>query len=79
MSTRRHGSAFVLVLAGILWAGPAPAQQIFAYPQKGLSPQQQQKDQAECHGWALQQSGYNPAMAAAPPPPPPPGGGAVGG
>lgn len=79
MSTHRHVTEVALLLAGTLVAGQALAQQIFAYPQKGQSSQQQQKDQAECHGWALQQSGYNPATATAPPPPPPPSGGAVGG
>jgi OmpA family protein len=63
-----------------LTAGTVLAQQLYIYPQRGQSPQQQQQDQAECNGWAMQQSGYNPGMAAgAPPPPPPPGGGAVRG
>jgi hypothetical protein len=33
------------------------------YPGRGQSPQQQQKDQAECHGWAIQQPGANVAAA----------------
>lgn len=41
----------------------AHAQQMFVYPKKGQSPQQQQRDQGECHGWAVQQSGFNPASA----------------
>jgi YMGG-like Gly-zipper len=79
MRTGVHVAAAVAMLAGVLPASPARGQQIYAYPQRGQSPQQQQQDQAECHGWALQQSGYNPASAQAPPPPPPPGGGAVRG
>lgn len=37
------------------------------YPARGQSPQQQQKDQGECHGWAVQQTGVNPAAMAPPP------------
>jgi hypothetical protein len=64
----------VLVIGGaavFLWAVPALGQGPFIYPQKGQSAQQQQQDQAQCHGWAMQQSGVNPGQAAPPPPPPP--------
>lgn len=47
---------------------PAAAQQ-YVYPAKGQSPEQQKKDEAECYGWAVQQSGYDPAK---PPPAPAP-------
>ena len=53
-----------------LIAGSAMGQG-YVYPTKGQSPQQQQKDQGECSGWAMQQSGANPA--AVPPPPGPEG------
>ena len=70
-----------LVTRGVTWvlgalgtvallAGGAVGQG-YVYPAKGQSPQQQQKDQAECSGWAMQQSGANPA--AVPPPPGPQG------
>ncbi len=59
--------AVVLVLMALL-SGPALAQS-YVYPAKGQSPQQQQQDQANCQGWAMQQSGVNPAA------PPPPSGG----
>ena len=49
----------------------AAAGQGYVYPARGQSPQQQQKDQGECSGWAMQQSGANPA--AVPPPPGPQG------
>jgi hypothetical protein len=39
----------------------------YVYPTRGQSPQQQQKDQGECHVWATQQSGVNPGAMAAPP------------
>jgi hypothetical protein len=43
-----------LVMEG-LWCGSALAQAV--YPAKGQSPEQQQKDMAECQGWATQQTG----------------------
>jgi len=51
-----------LVMVG-LWCGSALAQA--AYPAKGQSPEQQQKDMAECQNWAAQQTG---GPAAAPQP-----------
>ena len=39
------------------------------YPAKGQSPQQQQKDEGECHVWAKQNTGVDPAALAASPPP----------
>jgi Glycine-zipper domain len=62
---RLVGLALVPLVVGIL-SGPALAQG-YVYPAKGQSPQQQQKDQADCHGWAMQQSGVNPAAMAPPP------------
>ena len=56
--------------------GPALAQQMYVYPNKGQTADQQGKDQYECSSWATQQTGFNPAT---PPPvsqssaPPPPG------
>jgi hypothetical protein len=60
----------VLVVSGTALA------QSYVYPARGQSPQQQQQDQAQCHGWAMQQSGVNPG---APPPPSSGGGQVVGG
>ncbi len=44
--------------------------QSFVYPARGQSPEQQKKDEAECHTWAVQQSKFDPAnppaQAAAP-------------
>lgn len=39
----------------------------YIYPSKGQSPERQAKDQGECHVWATQQTGFDPAN---PPPPP---------
>jgi hypothetical protein len=38
----------------------ARAQNLYVYPSKGQSPEQQQKDRYECHVWAMQQTGFDP-------------------
>lgn len=55
-------------LAIVLTTAPAFAAGPFIYPSKGQSPERQSQDQGECHTWAKQQSGFDPAN---PPPPPP--------
>jgi hypothetical protein len=60
------------LLSYVLAAG-AWAQQLFIYPQRGQSPEQQQRDRFECHQWAVQQTGFDPTMGAMAPPPPPAG------
>jgi Glycine zipper len=58
-----------------LLAASATAQEIFTYPAKGQSPEQQDRDRYECHHWAVQQTGFDPAnppVAQAPQAPPPP-------
>ena len=69
MRSTRHrlaGAVAVVPVTLALVAGSAGAQG-YVYPAKGQSPQQQQKDQSDCHGWAMQQSGVNPGTMAAPP------------
>jgi hypothetical protein len=63
--------ALALVIAAT-FAASASAQQ-FVYPAKGQSPEQQKKDEGQCHTWAVQQSKYDPTKppqqtAAAKPP-----------
>ena len=62
-------SRLVSVVMGLvavaLVAGPALGAP-YIYPNQGQSPEQQQRDQAECHAWAIQQPGAN--VAAVPPP-----------
>ena len=63
----------VLVAACVMAALPATAQ--YVYPAKGQSPDQQKKDESACYGWAVEQSGFDPAKpppAAAPAPAPAP-------
>ena len=48
------------------------AQGLYVYPARGQSPQQEESDKGQCYGWAVQQTGFNPAdpQVAGPPPPP---------
>lgn len=80
----------VVAAMGLGAAHPVSAQELFVYPAKGQSPEQQEKDKFECYGWAKANTGFDPAnpgasaapSAAAPPPPPRSGGvarGALGG
>lgn len=48
---------------------PALAQQPSAYPAKGQSAAVQNKDEGECHVWAKNKTGVDPAQLAANPPP----------
>ncbi len=52
-------SSFVMALLAAPSAAPL-AQDIYAYPNKGQSQEQQQKDQFECFNWSKQQSGFDP-------------------
>ncbi len=53
-------------------AGSQARAEVFAYPKKGQSQEQFEKDQFECHKWAKGQTGVDPTQpqqsAAAPPP-----------
>ncbi len=61
-----------IALAAVIaaFAAGASAQQ-YVYPAKGQSPDQQKKDEAACHQWAVEQSKFDPTKpppAAAPAP-----------
>ena len=49
----------------LVTASAAAGAQQFVYPARGQSPQQQRSDEASCHSWAVQQTGFDPAK---PPP-----------
>ncbi len=73
MTTRRFPALCAAVLVGA-WALPATSFAqggLIIYPKAGQSQEQQNKDQGECHVWAVQQTGFDPAN---PPPPPAMGG-----
>jgi hypothetical protein len=63
--------AVILGLALAIGGGPAGAE-VIAYPKKGQTQEQFQKDQYDCHQWAKGQTGFDPMApqqgAAAPPP-----------
>ena len=73
MSMKRH--IRVLVVAGLLPASLVSAGPI-AYPAKGQSAQQQQKDEGSCYSWAKSNTGIDPTQVSTAPPP---SGPAVGG
>jgi hypothetical protein len=76
---RRLRPAIIAVMLGaVLSPLAATAQQPIYYPAKGQSTQQQNRDQGECHVWARQTTGIDPA-ALAPPQAQGPSGPAVGG
>lgn len=56
--------AFATLAIAASIAGAAYAQQ-YVFPAKGQSPEQQKKDEGDCHAWAVGQTGFDPAK---PPP-----------
>jgi predicted lipid-binding transport protein (Tim44 family) len=50
-------SVLTLSLAAASWAAHP-----YVYPAKGQTTEQQQKDQYECHEWAVQQTGFDPSQ-----------------
>ena len=55
-----------LILSAVLFAAAASAQ-VYVYPEKGQSAEQQNKDKSDCDQWAKQQSGVDPGAPAAGP------------
>lgn len=72
----RLGAVAIACGAALVFFGPAWAATPIAYPAKGQGPQQQKKDEGECHTWAKGNTGIDPAKVAAAPTP---AGPAVGG
>ena len=68
-STRQRTSvilALAIVACPILFlAGSSHAQDIYAYPAKGQSQAQQDRDRYECHSWAVKQTGFDPSKVQA--------------
>lgn len=65
----------LLIVAVLGVTSPVLAQQSIVYPAKGQTVEQQATDEAECHAWAKQSTGVDPAAiaqaSAAPSPPGP--------
>jgi hypothetical protein len=45
---------------------PAINTTVYAYPQQGQTPEQQDRDRYECYTWATQQTGFDPSSANVP-------------
>lgn len=71
--TKRRKQLWLLLSVAMVLPLPLPAEaQPYVYPARGQSPQQEESDKGQCYGWAVQQSGFNPAnpqVAVSPPPP----------
>lgn len=65
-------SITVATLSAVVGLAAVASAQMAVYPAKGQSPEQQNKDKAECHAWAVQQGGYDPLSAPPPQAAPPP-------
>jgi len=61
--------ALTATAATMVFAVPAFAQQIYIFPNKGQTQDQQNRDRGECEGWARGQTGYDPLAASAGPAP----------
>jgi hypothetical protein len=60
------GTAFAIATLLVLMTTGSPrAQDIYAYPAKGQSQAQQDRDRYECHSWAVKQTGFDPSRAQA--------------
>ena len=62
-------SAWIATLVGaqLLLGAIAAQSEVFVYPAKGQTPDQQGKDEYECSKWAKSQSGVDPSAPAAQP------------
>ncbi len=62
---KRLGAGFGLaaLAASGLMVPTAAAEQMFFFPQKGQTQEQQNADRGACHSWAVQQTGFDPGMA----------------
>jgi hypothetical protein len=52
----------VFVTMAMVFGVPAMAQQMFFYPANGQTQEQQNRDQGDCHVWAVQQTGIDPYL-----------------
>lgn len=61
---------YVVVDPPLATPGPRPRSgyDVIAYPSHGQPPEQQEQDRYQCHRWAVEQSGFDPAAASYAPP-----------
>jgi len=55
--------ATVLFVASLVVPVFATAQELYVYPLKKQSTEQQDRDRYDCHRWAVQQTGFDPSQA----------------
>jgi hypothetical protein len=70
---RTHVIGSLMIATGLVFLATAAQAQVFVFPEKGQSPEQQEQDEFSCHKWAKEQTGIDPnapAQTAAAPPPP---------
>src|SRR5262249_60414376 len=67
----RRCAALVGLVSLAVWSSPGDAQPYY-YPMRGQSPQQEESDKGQCYGWAVQQTGFDPANPRVAMPAPPP-------
>ena len=61
---RRCSFAFTILALSVILSGAAAAQSdIYVYPLKNQSSEQQDRDRYDCHRWAVQQTGFDPSKA----------------
>jgi hypothetical protein len=63
----RGKTIMVFLVIGFILLSDLPAvmaQQQFVFPNKGQTPEQQSKDEYDCHLWAVQQTNFDPTMPA---------------
>ena len=70
--TQRKAPLVLGFCLAALLHGTALAQEMFIYPTKGQSPDQQNRDRYDCHTWAVQQTGFDPTKPQTAQPAPPP-------
>ena len=63
MSTKTMWALIISFLFLFVSVGPVQAE-MFIYPKEGQSKEQQEMDEFQCHKWAEEQSGVNPASVA---------------
>jgi hypothetical protein len=61
----------ITIFCGICMASSVFAQELMVFPNDNQTPDQQDKDQFECYGWAKNQSGFDPMAPPTATEPPP--------
>jgi hypothetical protein len=63
MQMRNRTGSVTLFLTAMLGMGSVIAQELYVYPAKGQSAEQQDKDKYECYQWAKRDTGFDPMAA----------------